>query len=493
MRGPQLIAYGDRLAGDLAGLRHLLDGDLAGAFAGVHVLPFYEPIDGADAGFDPADHTAVDARLGTWDDVGALAGGYDVVADVIANHVSVRSAPFRDWQRRGPASRYDGMFLTLAGVFPGGATEADLALVYRPRPGLCFTPMAVAGRTRLVWTTFTPEQVDLDVDHPEAAAYLTAILDRLAAAGVRAVRLDAIGYAVKRPGTTSFMIDETYRFIERLGAECAARGLEVLVEVHGHHGVARRLAPLVDWVYDFATPPLLLHALTTADAAPLRRWIATRPANSVVVLDTHDGINLTDVGPDPADPSRAGLLDPAQVAALVEALHERTGGTSREPTGAPVGGRGLYQVNTTFFDAVGRDERAYLLCRAVQVFLPGVPQVYYVGLLAGGNDVERFARTGVGRDVNRHHYTPGELRAALAQPVVGALLALLRWRALSPVFAGSFHAEPAGAGAGTVVLRWSTGADIATLRADLAAGDFAIELTSAGCTTTVRDLTALPA
>ena len=62
----QLIAYVDRLpGGTFQTLRDLLAGPLAGLFGGVHVLPFYHPIDGADAGFDPIDHTQVDARLGT--------------------------------------------------------------------------------------------------------------------------------------------------------------------------------------------------------------------------------------------------------------------------------------------------------------------------------------------------------------------------------------------------------------------------------------------
>ena len=61
----QLIAYVDRLGG--GGLRELgalLDGPLAGLFGGIHLLPFFHPIDGADAGFDPIDHTRVDPRLG---------------------------------------------------------------------------------------------------------------------------------------------------------------------------------------------------------------------------------------------------------------------------------------------------------------------------------------------------------------------------------------------------------------------------------------------
>src|SRR6187455_397533 len=123
----QLIAYVDRFSGGtLRDLQGLLDGPLNGVFGGVHVLPFFHPIDGADAGFDPTDHTQVDHRLGTWSDVTALAAETDVMADLIVNHVSRHSNRFRDYDRRGAHSPYAGMFLTYGGVFPQGASESDL-------------------------------------------------------------------------------------------------------------------------------------------------------------------------------------------------------------------------------------------------------------------------------------------------------------------------------------------------------------------------------
>jgi sucrose phosphorylase len=152
----QLICYADRLGGTLPGLRELLAGPFAGLFGGVHVLPFFHPIDGTDAGFDPIDHTQVDPRLGSWKDVQALAGDVEVMADVIVNHVSCRSPQFLDYSARGSASAFDGMFLTLDSVFPGGASEQQLLAIYRPRPGLPFTSMTLAdGSRRILWTTFT--------------------------------------------------------------------------------------------------------------------------------------------------------------------------------------------------------------------------------------------------------------------------------------------------------------------------------------------------
>ena len=193
----QLICYADRFGGTLQGLRELLKGPLAGLFGGVHVLPFFHPIDGADAGFDPIDHTEVDSRLGSWSDVHDLAGDVDLMADVIVNHVSSRSPQFLDFSARGDSSPYAGMFLTFDSVFPRGATEQELLAIYRPRPGLPFTTMTLAdGTRRVLWTTFTSEQVDIDVAHPQSILYLESILQRFAVNGVRMIRLDAVGYAV---------------------------------------------------------------------------------------------------------------------------------------------------------------------------------------------------------------------------------------------------------------------------------------------------------
>jgi len=471
----QLIAYADRLAGTLPQLRELLvSGPLAGLFGGVHVLPYFTPFDGADAGFDPVDHLTVDPRLGDWEDVRALSEHLDVVTDVIVNHVSTHSAAFRDWQRHGDASRYAGMFLTMSGVFPTGATEAELLRIYRPRPGLPFTPVTVHGGERhLLWTTFTSRQADIDVNHPEGRRYLLAILDRLAAAGVAMVRLDAVGYAVKTAGTSSFMTEDTLAFVDELSREAHARGMRVLVELHSHHSMQLEIARRVDCVYDFALPPLVLHALTTGDAEPLRGWIDERPHNAVTVLDTHDGIGVVDVGADSTDPSLAGLLEGPAIDALVERMHENTGGASRRATGAAASNLDLYQVNSTFYDALGRDDARYLLARLVQFFLPGVPQVYYVGLLAGANDLALLAETGTGRDVNRRHYSREELAVALEQPVVRALVAAIRFRNGHPAFDGEFASLPAPAG--RLALRWRArdGSEL-TLEADLAAATWAI-------------------
>ncbi|HEY5706029.1 MAG TPA: sucrose phosphorylase [Terrimicrobiaceae bacterium] len=436
----QLITYVDRLtAGSLGDLSDLLHGPLKGVFGGVHLLPFFHPIDGADAGFDPIDHTLVDPRLGTWDDVHKLGEEVEVMADLIVNHVSAESPQFKDFSERGAESPYAGMFLTFGRVFPNGASEADLLSIYRPRPGFPFTRATLKnGEKTVLWTTFTPQQVDIDVRHPQGDAYLKSILRTFCESGVRAIRLDAAGYAIKQPGTSCFMIPETYEFIAELTAHAKSLGIEVLVEIHSYYREQIEIAKRVDRVYDFALPPLILHTLFKGDASALKSWLEISPRNCITVLDTHDGIGVIDVGADAAT-GRAGLLPPAAIDELVETMHTKSRGESRQATGAAASNLDLYQVNSTYYDALGRDDRAYLLARAIQFFSPGIPQVYYVGLLAGGNDMDLLARTRVGRDINRHYYSSAEVRQALASPVVQDLLELIRLRNRHPAFDGSFE------------------------------------------------------
>jgi sucrose phosphorylase len=452
----QLITYVDRLGG--GGLRELQalfaapGAPLHGLFGGVHLLPFFDPIDGTDAGFDPIDHTRVDPRLGDWSDIKSLAQHVDVMGDVIVNHVSSQSPQFLDWSKRGDASPFAGMFLTLSGVFPHGVDEDTLLKVYRPRPGLPLTYAVLAnGEKKILWTTFTPQQVDIDTAHPQGQAYLQGILNTFAANGIRMIRLDAVGYAVKKAGTSCFMLPETFAFVDAFAAQAKALGIEVLVEVHSHYQKQVDLAKRVDWVYDFALPPLVLHALIFADVAPLLHWVKIRPTNALTVLDTHDGIGIIDIGADATDKT-PGLVEPAQLDRLVEAIHANSGGQSREATGAAASNLDLYQVNCTFYDALARSDRAYLIARAIQCFLPGIPQVYYVGLLAGENDMALLQRTQVGRDINRHHYTRAEIDAALHKPVVQDLCDLIRLRNTHPAFGGHFSCESTAAS--NLTLTW---------------------------------------
>jgi sucrose phosphorylase len=460
----QLITYVDRLGGDIAGLGALLRGPLRGLFGGVHLLPFFTPIDGADAGFDPVDHASVDARLGDWRDIAALASDTQVIADLIVNHISRSSTQFQDFQRRGKASPWAPLFLTRDSVFGTDTSDAAVNVIYRPRPGAPFTPVMLdTGDTVQLWTTFTPEQVDIDVMHPLGQQYLGNILRTFAANGIKMVRLDAVGYAIKQAGTRCFMLPATFDFIRALSAQVNELGMEVLVEIHSHYRKQVEIARLVDWVYDFALPPLLLHAFEFKTARPLQHWLQVRPHNALTVLDTHDGIGVIDIGGDGEEP---GLVPPAELDELVERIHRNSRGQSRAATGAAASNLDLYQVNCTYYDALGRDDRRYLMARAVQFFVPGIPQIYYVGLLAGENDMRLLQKSGVGRDINRHYYTAAEVEAALERPVVAALCALIRLRNTHSAFQGKFSLASCTNYA--LTLRWDNGNEFAELHVDFA-------------------------
>jgi len=295
---------------------------------------------------------------------------------------------------------------------------------------------------------------------------------------------------VKRAGTSCFMIPETFEFIAEFAERCRRGGMEVLVEIHGYHVDQIEIASRVDLVYDFALPPLVLDAIYRETSAVLRRWYEIRPNNCVTVLDTHDGIGIVDVAADPSDRTRPGLLDDAQVADLVAGIHRRSGGTSQLATGAAASNLDIYQVNCTYYEALGRDDLAYLIARLIQVFTPGTPQIYYVGLLAGTNDLELLGSSGVGRDINRHHYSPFELNADLDRPVVRALLALLRWRCRhSELFDADFSVTDGDDA--TLGLVWSDQDREANLSVDLRGPTFRLEIREGESTTVIDSIDGL--
>lgn len=489
--GVQLLAYADRFGGDIARLDSLLRRHFAGCFAGVHLLPFFYPIDGADAGFDPIDHCVVDARLGTWDDLRSLSAEIDVTADLVVNHISAESREFADFQKNGSRSAYADLFLTAEKVFPSGVTVSDRAAIYRPRPTDPFLPCELAtGEQVNLWTTFTPQQLDLDVSSTSAQNYLRKVVQVLAEGGVRTVRLDAIGYAVKKQGTSCYMLPETFEFMELVASWVRELGMTSLAELHAHYEHQLRAARHVDCVYDFALPPLVLHALGENISRPLKDWFAISPRNAVTVLDTHDGIGVMDVGADPMNRSLAGLLSPDAIDRLVERIHRNSGGVSKQASRKDVGNLDLYQVNCTYYDALGRNDQDYLLARAIQFFAPGTPQVYYVGLLAGENDIRRLQATAQGREVNRSYYDEAAVLQNLERPVVQSLLNLIRFRNSFEAFRG--ECEVCESSDSELLIRRSSGRSCAELYVDFESRDSMITCEHRGTTRTYHSFDELP-
>ena len=473
----QLIAYVDRMGcKKINDLHHLLQNELKGLFGGVHLLPFYYPIDGEDAGFDPIDHTLIDPRLGQWEDLKALAGDYEVMADLIVNHMSAKSKEFQDFLEKGESSPYSSLFLGFKDVFPKGATQDDLLRIYRPRPGFPFTKMkGKDGSEHLIWTTFTTNQVDIDVLNPSGERYLEGILDKFEASGVKMIRLDAAGYAIKKAGTSCFMIPETFQFIDGLTQKAKERGITVLVEIHSFYKTQIEIAKKVDYVYDFALPVLVLDTLFNQDATHLKHWLDVGPKNAITVLDTHDGIGIVDVASENGVP---GLIADGVLDRIVDRMHANSGGTSLKATGAAASNLDLYQVNCTYFEALGKNELDYFLARAIQFFVPGIPQVYYVGLFAGENDMNLLEQTNVGRNINRHFFTKAEITETLERPFIQAFTKLMRLRNEHPAFNGSFEVLPTAKD--KLQLQWELHGEGILLDIDLSQREFSIKGTKDG-------------
>jgi sucrose phosphorylase len=170
------------------------------------------------------------------------------------------------------------------------------------------------------------------------------------------------------------------------------------------------------------------------------------------------------------------LLDPQSIDSLVETIHERSGGQSRQATGAAASNLDLYQINCTYYDALGCRDVEYLIARAVQFFAPGIPQVYYTGLLVGENDMELLAKSHVGRDINRHYYTAAEIDAALLRPVVQALSWLIRLRNSHAAFNAELSVKCESKS--RLLLEWKQGADFARLDVEFAKPAATIEWSS---------------
>lgn len=472
--GPQLLTYPDSLGGDLAAIDALLRGPLDGLFTGIHVLPPF-PSSG-DRGFAPTTYLEIDPRFGSWADIRRLAEGHDVLLDLMVNHISRRSPEFEDFVRRGRRSPHADLFVTLDKVWPHGVPPAaDVARIFLRKPGGPFSDVTIAetGEHERIWTSFGSrdwsEQIDLDVTSPAARGLITAWLRFFASQGVRIVRLDAVGYVVKKAGTSCFMVEpEIYEFLDWIVSVAESFDLVVLPEIHDAYATHQRLAARGYWTYDFVLPGLVLHALEVGDAELLGRHLAGSPAHQFTTLDCHDGI--------PVRPDLDGILSAADMRRLADLVLERGGNVNRIISrGIDEDARSevvdVHQLNITYYSALGCDDDRYLLARAIQLFAPGVPQLYYVGVLAGENDEAAVARTGDGRAINRHDYTDDEIEAALRRPIVQRILELVRVRREHPAFDGTLDVAADGP---SLRLTWRRDDACCELVADLSRGSLAI-------------------
>lgn len=449
----QLITYPDSLGGDLSNLYQVLNTHFSDIFkGGVHILPPF-PSSG-DRGFAPLTYLDIDPKFGTWEHIRAIGEKFDVLVDLMVNHISQQSSYFQDFVLRGRSSEHADLFLTLDKVWSDGEPvqeHIDKMFLRRPLPYSTFE-IKETGKEEKVWTTFgktdPSEQIDLDIHSEKVKQLFTQFFLNFKMNNVKIVRLDAVGYVIKKLGTSCFFVEpDIYEFLDWMKALADSLDIELLPEVHAHYSIQNKLADHGFWIYDFILPYRILESLLTHRGEALVDYLGNRPAKQFTMLDCHDGI--------PVKPDLDDLIDTKDARHLVDVCLERGANLSlivSDEHKAP-DGFDVHQIRCSFYSVLDCNDDAYLAARAIQFFAPGVPQVYYVGLLAGENDVDSVQRSGEGREINRHNFSMSEIEQALDKEVVQRLLQLIRFRNEYEAFDGEFAVLPSSSA--EVRLAWT--------------------------------------
>ncbi len=323
-------------------------------------------------------------------------------------------------------------------------------------------------------------QVDLNAQSQEVWDFYDETLKKLHDHGGRLVRLDAFAYLHKEPGKVNFFNEPgTWEYLERLKGIADKYELTLLPEIHSEYGsgLHEKMAAKGFPIYDFFFPGLVIHALEWETNRYLLRWIdelLEKNIQTINMLGCHDGIPVLDLkGQDNAGISRKGLLSDEEIDAVIERIMDR-GGRVKDLYGSDGKKISYYQVNATFFSALGEDERKLRLARAIQMFMPGIPQVWYLDLFAGKNNYAAADKGGAGghKEINRTTLSNSDIEQGLKQIIVRDQLELLRLRNTSPAFDGELIVGSTDEH--RLYLTWQTQACAATLDADLRDCSFSI-------------------
>ncbi len=312
-------------------------------------------------------------------------------------------------------------------------------------------------------------QMDLNIKSPKVWEFYEETLKTLASYGAKIVRLDAFAYAPKEPGAKNFLNEPgTWELLERVQELAQQYGLSLLPEIHAAYEekIYEKIAEKGYMTYDFFLPGLLIDALERADGVTLAAWaeeLQEKKIRTVNMLGCHDGIPLLDL---------KGMIPAERIEALIDTVVSR-GGMVKDLHGQK---NVYYQVNATYYSALGEDDRKLLLARAVQLFMPGKPQIWYLDLFAGKNDREAVRRAGAAghKEINRTNLSCQALEDGLSREVVRKQLDLLRFRKEFPAFGfdAALSVENEGSRLRFV---WKKDGCTAVLSADLKTAAFAVE------------------
>lgn len=490
--GPMLNAYPDSLGGTLSdAVAFLQEKEVKGAFSSFYILPSLFNTD-LDRGFSVIDY-GINGVIAKEEDLEALQSmGIDLKLDFILNHLSVQSPQFQDLVEKGDASAYKDFFIDWNKFWEGcGDLDEEGVLVpwqeyikdmFFRKPGLPVLVVEFAdGTKRPYWNTFYQQvdvdengkkhylgQMDLNIKSPQVLDFYQQTLAALAGYGAKIVRLDAFAYAPKEVGAKNFLNDPgTWDFLQQITGMAQPYGVALLPEIHASYeeGTYKIIAQKGYMVYDFFLPGLVLDAFEQKSGEKLAAWaneILQSGMKTVNMLGCHDGIPVLDL---------KGLLPEERIQSLIDTLVKR-GGFVKDLHGAK---NVYYQVNATYYSALGEDDRRMLLARALQLFMPGKPQVWYLDLFAGKNDYAAMERAGAGghKEINRTNLSKEAMAAALEKPVVQRQLELLKLRADCPVFQEGAAITVKAEGS-VLTMAWEKGGQIAALKADLADASFTL-------------------
>jgi glucosylglycerate phosphorylase len=413
-----LITYADMLRetgqSPLRTLHAFARDHLKGCFSAIHLLPFFPY--SSDDGFSVIDFFSVDAAVGTWDDAIHCGADFHLMIDFVLNHVSAQSRWFTDYLAGRPG------FAELAiEVDPA----ADLSAVTRPRALPLLTPFTKAsGEQVFLWTTFSADQIDLNYKSIDVLGKMVEVLLFYVAQGARLIRMDAVAYLWKTPGTPCIHLPQTHAMVRLFRKILDQLAPEVLIVTETNVPHAENIGYFgngydeAQMVYNFTLPPLLLHAFVSGDTQVLSGWAQglKTPSRETAFFNftaSHDGIGVRPL---------EGILPGREIDRLVEAARDGGGRVSGRRNAD--GMESPYELNITYVDALGlpgqRGTAAhaarFLASQAIALALPGVPAVYLHSLLGSRNWQEGVGHTGRPRTINREKLNATDVLAALGNP-----------------------------------------------------------------------------
>ncbi len=438
-----LMTYGDSIVDPdevpLQTLYRFMNTYLREQFSGVHVLPFF-PFS-SDDGFSVINFRRVDPRLGGWDDIVRISENFDLMTDLVLNHVSRRSLWFQDFIQN--AGRRKDYFIELD---PG----EDVSMVTRPRTHKLAVPVETRSGLKHAWATFSDDQIDLNYANPEVLLEMIDVLLFYVRKGARFIRLDAVGFIWKRIGTSCIHLPETHHVIRLFHDILAIVAPQVVLISETNVPERENLSYFGDgdeahMVYQFSLPPLLLHALQKGTSRYLRQWAEKMPipppgCTYLNFSTSHDGIGLR-----PAE----GLLPEEEIADLVETIRGYGGQISMKADVA--GTTSPYEINASLFDALmgfrkDRDQwqiPRFFCSQIINLSLKGIPAIYIHSLTATPNDLKKVAQTGAARSINRHQWDYRRLKDLITNPHTpnGVVFSEFRRLLRNRRFQMAFHPE----------------------------------------------------